>query len=41
MPTTRSLETTALRLARGRTSETALLIGDAALDYGDLRDRMA
>lgn len=40
MPTTRSLETTALRLARGRTSETALLSGDAALDYGDLRDRI-
>lgn len=40
MPTTRSLETTALRLARGRTSEMALLGGDAALDYGDLRDRI-
>lgn len=41
MPTTRSLETTALRLARGRTSETALLTGGVtALDYGDLRDRI-
>ncbi|KRE31170.1 AMP-binding protein [Agromyces sp. Soil535] len=40
MPITRSLETTALRLARGGASETALLTGDAALDYGDLRDRI-
>lgn len=40
MPTTRSLETTALRLARGRASETALLSADAGLDYGDLRDRI-
>jgi AMP-binding enzyme/Phosphopantetheine attachment site len=40
VPTTRSLETTALRLARGRASETALLTGDWALDYGDLRDRI-
>ena len=40
MPTTRSLETTALRLARGRVSGTALLTGDGELDYGDLRDRI-
>lgn len=40
VPTTRSLETTALRLARGRGSETALLAGDATLGYGELRDRI-
>ncbi len=40
MPTTRSLETTALRLARGRAAESALLTGDAGIDYGELRDRI-
>ena len=39
MPT-RSLVTGGLRLAQGRSSETALIAGDATLSYGELQDRV-